>query len=155
MTLDESSVDLGTMLQLALQDVHYGTTTDVQGTSAESAVTYYQAMGICELLLDAEVDAFYDQLVRAGLMRRSLLELHASKGGVPDKIRKASKLRGLCGAIASGEWKLARSIAAISESECLDQVEYEDDFLVADFLHRFLRGDTGEDLVGVVDALER
>lgn len=154
MTLDEAAADIVAALQMTLHDVQYCTARDQQGAAAESAVTYLQAVGICELLLDAELDAFYDHLTRSGMMRHALLELHATKGGVPNKVRKASNVRGLYGAIAAGEWELATAIAASSSSDHLDRVEYAEDFLVADFIHRHLQGDSVASLHVITHAID-
>jgi len=108
---------------------------------ADAACTYYQGVAICELLLDAEVDAFFHHMLRSARARKWLLERAVAGLGFPEKPLRASNNKGFFAAIVANEWALAREIAVLSPLEWKDGLEYEDDFWYSHFLHRRLVGD--------------
>lgn len=109
--------------------------------AADAACTYYQGVAICELLLDAEVEAFFHHMTRSGRIRRWLLRKSQGDGGYPAKVVKASNTRGLFAALVANDWSLARDIAALSSPTWNERVEYEEDFRYAHFIHGILKGD--------------
>jgi hypothetical protein len=110
-----------------------------QLSEADAVCTYYQGVAICELLLDAEVDAFFHHLIRSAQTRRWMLQRRApsnEEGAL--EVLKASNTRGLFAALVARQWSLASDIARLSLTTWAQDVEYEDDFCYAQFLHRYL-----------------
>jgi len=154
--LAETAEDLVIYLEFNLAGAAQATDPEGIAASADAACSYFQAVGICELLLDAETDAFFHMLVRSARMRRWLLRRAAQ--GLPDqppypaRVLKASNTRGLFAALAAGDRPLAAEIATLSATRWNERVEYEDDFWYAHFLHRCVAGDRVEDLRTILAA---
>jgi hypothetical protein len=153
-SLAEVSEELVTLLNFHIAGATRATEPLQQLADADAAGTYYQAVGICELLLDAEVDAFFHHLIRGAQCRRWLLERSQSLEAPPLKLLKASNTRGLHAALAARQWGLARDIARLSRTSCAEDTEYEDDFHAAHFLHRYLLEAPREELQAILDRFE-
>lgn len=153
-TLAAASDELVTILNFHIDGTLQSSDAEQQAVNADAVCTHYQAVGICELLLDAEVDAFFHHLIRSAQTRRWLLERNQRQPGYPERIVKASNARGLHAALAARAWPLARDIAALTATEWLPEVEYEDDFCAAHFLHRYLLGVDRTELLAVVARFE-
>src|SRR5262245_51484011 len=136
--LADVSMEIALRLEFHIDGAMNAGGPEGQASNADAVTTYYQAIGICELLLDAEVDAFFHHLIRSAQTRRWILEKSHAGPGYPEKIVRASNVRGLHGSIAAYQWNLAREIAALSPTAWLAAVEYEDDFCYAHVLHRYL-----------------
>jgi hypothetical protein len=95
----------------------------------------HRMLGICALLEDADAGAFARSLCLAGQSRLELLQ-RARKGmEVPAKARCTGKDVFFPASLAGGDLKTAQEIAALSEPARLEEVEYEEDFAFARFLH--------------------
>jgi hypothetical protein len=123
---------------------------DAVATAADSACTYYQAVAICELLLDAEVDAFFHHMIRSARSRKWLLERAATTAGFPPKPTRASNGKGFFAALVANDWALAKQIADLSPRQWQPTMEYEDDFWYAHLLHRIAAGDAEPALNGAL-----
>lgn len=121
---------------------------------ADGVVNYYAAVAVCELLLDADVDEFFHDLIRSAQTRKWLLERAQNEQGLSPKALKASNTMGLFAALAANQWDLARQIARLAPTACSPGVEYEEDFYYADFLHGFLLGRDQDALAGTLEKLE-
>ncbi|AKQ70486.1 hypothetical protein A176_007398 [Myxococcus hansupus] len=153
--LDEISGEMVTLLNFHIHSVLQATSDPVQQLAeADAACVYYQAVGICELLLDAEVDGFFHQLIRSAQTRHWVLERGAKLNPPPLKLLKASNARGLHAALAANQWELARQLARVSRTTCSDGTEYEDDFLAAHFLHRYVLDAPQDELRAILDRFE-
>jgi hypothetical protein len=153
-SLDEISSELVTLLNFHLQGVQRATDPLQQVIEADSACVYYQAVGICELLLDAEVDGFFHQLIRSAQTRHWALERGMALSPPPLKLLKASNARGFHAALAARQWELARRLALASPTTCAAGAEYEDDFLAAHFLHRYVLDAPRDELAALLDRFE-
>ncbi|QSQ21986.1 immunity 49 family protein [Pyxidicoccus parkwayensis] len=153
-SLDEVSGELVTLLNFHLEGAEETEDPEQQVADADSACVYYQAVGICELLLDAEVDAFFHHLIRSAQTRLWVLEHGTQLEQPPRKLLKTSNARGLHAALAARQWELARRIARASPTTWMEGVEYEDDFLAVHFVHRHLLGAPPEELRALLDRFE-
>jgi hypothetical protein len=153
-SLDEVSGELVTLLNFHLEGAEEAEEPEQQLADAEAACVYYQSVGICELLLDAEVDAFFHHLIRSAQTRLWALERGMALAQPPRKLLKTSNARGLHAALAARQWELARRIARASPAVWMEGVEYEDDFLAAHFVHRHLLGAPPEELHSLLARFE-
>lgn len=98
----------------------------------------FHMIGVATLLLDGEPQFFFLNLCRAAENWRQLLEHHASRGwGLPP----ASENVHLLGAMAAGQWNLARQVAERSSTVWQPSEEYEEDFAWACFMHHLAGGE--------------
>jgi hypothetical protein len=109
------------------------------GKVCNEMAAHYRALGICLLLTEAESDAFFHWLIQSALTRKYYLGRSAAEGVLDDFQRRASVTGPFFDALASGQWGLARQIAALSPTTWWKEREYEDDFAYAFFLHTFIR----------------
>jgi hypothetical protein len=142
--------DLVVYLRFHISSALRATDPEAIAVAADSACSYYQGVGICELLLDAEVDAFFHHMIRSARSRRWLLRRARLQPGFPDKLLKASNTRGLFAAIVANDFALAKEIAELSANSWNRRVEYEDDFVYAHLLHRVVAGDPPPLLGGIL-----
>ena len=152
--LAEIAEDLVLYLNFYIEQVENTTDPEERGGAAVTVSAHYEALGICELLLDGVIDVFFHQLIRSAQTRKWLLE-RSKTDTFPDKVVKASLVRPLCDAIAANQFTLARDIAALSPTAWLRDVEYEDDYCYAHFLHRYLLDDPQPALEGILTQFER
>jgi len=121
------------------------------GGSGDAACTYFQGIAICELLLDAEVTAFFHHMIRSGRMRRWILRKAQERTDLPGNVIRSSNTRGLFAALLANDKALAADIARLSPQTWNDHVEYEEDFLYAHFIHQLVSGDDPVSLQGILD----
>jgi hypothetical protein len=98
-----------------------------------------RALAIITLLVQAEPDYFYHNLIRSGRARVAYLERLQKLGVAADHFRSSGWYEPMLDAIATGDWILARRIAALSPGDFQDGHEYEDDYCYAQLLHRFVQ----------------
>ena len=153
--LAESADSISTYLKFYLGEALQATDGAQMSGSADAACTYFQGIGICELLLDAEVTAFFHHMIRSGRMRRWLLRKAQGRTDFAANIIRCSNSRGLFAALLANDWALAAEIAQLSPTTCNDHVEYEEDFLYIHFLHRWIAGDDPTALKAILDSFER
>ncbi len=121
---------------------------------ADGVVNYYATMAICELLLDADTDGFFHDLIRSAQTRKWILQRAENEQGLSPKALKASNTMGLFAALAANQWELARDIARLAPGVPFSSVEYEEDFYYAHFLHGLLLGKDKDELSGMLDKIE-
>jgi len=153
--LAESADSISTYLQFYLGEALQATDGAQMGGSGDAACTYFQGMGICELLLDAEVTEFFHHMIRSGRMRRWILREAQDRKDFPGNVIRASNTRGLFAALLANDKELAADIARLSPQTWDDHVEYEEDFLYAHFLHRILLGDPPISVQAILDHFKR
>jgi hypothetical protein len=95
----------------------------------------HRQLGLCALLEDADVPAAARGLALAGQARLDLLQRIRKGMAVPAKIRCTSKDVFFPASLAAGDLDTAKQIASLSEPARLEEVEYEEDFAFARFLH--------------------
>ncbi len=138
--LSEIAADLVGMLNESLEGVDEAVDPEDQLIQADSACAYYQGVGICELLLDANTDDFFHHLIRSAQVRRWMLQ---RKWPAEDEIRRllrASNTRGLFGALAARQWGLAAELSKLAPVTTHPDDEVEEDFRYARLLHLELAG---------------
>jgi hypothetical protein len=101
----------------------------------EEAAQCLIALGICNLLLYADVDRFYENLVRAGHTRRHFLLLCQRQGLTVHPHLAISRWDAFLAVVAAGDFPLARDLALGSTDQWVKDGEYEDDFCYRLFLH--------------------
>ena len=153
--LDDACREVATMLDFHLEGAEFGQSPVSQAADVDGAILHYQAIGICELLLDAEVDAFFHHLIRGAQVRKWFLEQARTSAGFPERSLRASNGNGIFGAIAAFQWPLARDIAALSPGAWMQEVEYEDDFAHMHFIHRYLASAPPTELADIVNRFEK
>lgn len=117
---------------------------------------HYRALGICLLLGEAEVDAFFHWLIQSALTRRYYLERCARDRLEGDRHQRASFADPFLDAVAASQWSLARRIGELSPADWIPGAEYEDDFAYARFLHLLAEPSTPEtELAPLLDRYER
>ena len=75
----------------------------------EEGAAWFQALGICNLLLDADPDRFYENLVRSGHARRYFLQKSRDEGNNDDYQLATSRWDSFLDVVASGHFQLARA----------------------------------------------
>lgn len=117
----------------------------------------YRALGISLLLREANVDAFFHWLIQSALARRYFLERCQAEGNLASPYRRASLVGPFLDAVTAAQWKLARTISALSAGAHLPGEEYEDDFAYARFLHLLIDFNAPDrtGLTGALDQFER
>ncbi|MEY4766821.1 MAG: hypothetical protein RI907_3494 [Pseudomonadota bacterium] len=101
----------------------------------EEASQWLIALGICNLLIYADVDRFYENLVRAGHTRRHFLLLCRQQGLTDHPHLAISRWDAFLAVVAAGDFPLARDLAVGSTDQWVKTGEYEDDFCYRLFLH--------------------
>lgn len=125
------------------------------GVDLEECTAWFQALGICNLLLFADADRFYENLVRSGHTRRYFLRKSRAEGNTDDYQLAISRWDSFLDAIAAGDFRLARAIVALSGTVWVPNGEYEDDFVYRYFLHQFVVPPDAQRDKGLADALVR
>ncbi len=150
----EASEELVTYLNFYIYEIQNSHDPAQRGSSAMAVSQYYEAVGICELLLDAEIDGFFHHLIRSAQTRKWLFQQALDTEGYPTKVLKASFNQPLFDAIAASQIELAREISKLSPDTYFSDVEYEDDFCYSYFLHRFLLGSPKKELNNILNRFE-
>jgi hypothetical protein len=146
MSLDDTRQELIESIQGNLSILMNDPPMSQAAFELEEASQWLIALGICNLLLFADVDRFYENLVRAGHTRRHMLMLCRRQGLVDDPHLAISRWDALLAVVAAGDFPLARDIVAASTDQWVPTGEYEDDFCYRLFLH---------DLISPPDALRQ
>lgn len=97
---------------------------------------YFQALGICYLLENADVDQFRENLVRSGYARRYFLRKSLEEGNDRDRHLSLGWTKALLDSVAAGHLRLARDIINLSIETWEPNWEYEDDFCFYQFLQQ-------------------
>jgi hypothetical protein len=108
----------------------------------------FQALAICKLLVNADVGAFLEHLIRSGQARRYYLRKSHEEGNTNDRFLGLSRAEAILDVIVAGDVSLARDIVALSIDRWRDGWEYEDDFCYYLFIHGIVRD------AAFVDSLE-
>lgn len=98
----------------------------------------FQALAICKLLDQADVEKFGENLVRSAQARRYYLKKSREEGNLDDRFLGLSRVESVMDAVVAQDLDLAREIGSLSVDEWHDEWEYEDDFCYFLFLHRLV-----------------
>ena len=108
------------------------------GNELEEAALFFEALGICNLLMFADADRLYENLVKSGHTRFYFLHKSQQEGNGADYQLAISRWDSLLDVVAAGHFALARDIVALSSDVWVASGEYEDDFCYRHFLHQFI-----------------
>lgn len=125
------------------------------GGAYEQAAEWLQALGICNLLLYASADRFYENLIRSGHTRRAFLQKCRDEPDPSNHRLAISRWESFFDAVAAEDLPLAREIVALSPAEWVRTGEYEDDFCYVRFLHQLVVGGSTADREVLRSTLER
>jgi hypothetical protein len=95
----------------------------------------FQGLGICELLLDMNVDRYRTNLTRSAQFRRFFLRKSRATGSSDTIFVALSRTQAVFDAVAAGDRQLAMDIRRHSPSRWMPEGEYEDDFAYHQFVH--------------------
>jgi Immunity protein 49 len=96
----------------------------------------FQGVGICRLMIDADVEKFRENLVRSGQARQYYLRHARSENSLHDRFLGLSRVDAVFDAIVAADMNLVRRIVSLSIEEWHEGWEYEDDFCYYLFAHR-------------------
>jgi hypothetical protein len=102
----------------------------------------FQALGICKLLVQADVPVFREHLIRSGHARRYYLRKSLEESNGNDRFLGISKVQAILDVIVAGDLPLAGDIVGLSIDAWHDGWEYEDDFCYYAFIHGLVRDRT-------------
>lgn len=146
--------DLCTYLNFYILDIEKTNDPELVAAAAATISDHYEALGIVELLVDANTKDFYNHLIRSAQTRRWLFSHIDLEKRLPDKFVKASRVRPFLAAITANQFDLARDIARLSSSIWKPDWEYEDDFLYAHFLHKYMLHNSANELKVILSDFE-
>jgi len=138
MSLQETREELIDSLQGGLSVLMNSVPIRSVGGDLEEAAGWFQALGICNLLLFADTDRFYENLIHSGHTRRYFLRKSREQANTDDYQLAISRWDSFIDVVAAGSFRLAREIVAASVAVWLPGGEYEDDYLYRLFLHQFI-----------------
>lgn len=98
----------------------------------------FQAVGICQLLVDANTEKFHENLVRSGHVRRYYLRRSQSEASTTDHFLGLSRVEAVFDVYVANRLDLVRDIDALSTDAWHLGWEYEDDFCYYLFMQRVL-----------------
>lgn len=97
-----------------------------------------RALAIMGLLVAADSNSFYHNLIRSGRVRVTYLEKMRASGRLDDHHRCSGRFEPLMDAIAADDFNLAMRIVELSPAEFREGHEYEDDYCYARILSRWI-----------------
>lgn len=97
------------------------------GTVYEDLSDHFRALGICHLLVHADVDAFRENLTRSAAARIDYLRRAQAESLGPCRHRALGRSDALLDALAARSWSQACEIRALSDQDWTPSGEYEDD----------------------------
>lgn len=115
-------------------------TIDRVGDLCEEISARYRSVAICRLLVDADSDGFYHDLIRSAKIREYYLSRSYAEN-YSDFHRASTRAEAFFDALASNEFSLALRIGSLSPQEWLRGDEYEDDFWYVHFLQKYIKFD--------------
>lgn len=149
----EETVDYANMLiEVAIMQE----SVESMGKVCNDISRYYRAMGIYDLLINADTDGFFYGLIQSALTRKYYLDRCVREHFLSGPERISSFVDPFFDAVVANQWKLATEIVRLSPDQWLEDYEYEDDFAYAYFFYRVIRFDEVEtkELIRVVDQFE-
>lgn len=139
-------MDLAEAHAALIEEIQYGITVlagdapvGAVGEVYEALSEQLQALGICYLLVDANVGMYRESLVRSAQARRSFLRRSLAEGNDRDHRLALGRTPALLSALVAGRLQIAREIAELSADRWNPDWEYEDDFCYYSFLHTLAR----------------
>ncbi len=128
------------------------------GTVYEEVAGWSQALGICNLLLYADSDRFFENLLRSGQTRRAFLSKCNAHGVTTDYQQAISRWESFFDVVAADDLDIAQQIVTFSPKEWITDGEYEEDFCYYLFFHTIVAAPASPDhasLKGILDRFAR
>ena len=118
--------------------------------------TKLRALAIITLLVKAESDYFFHNLIRSGSIRETYLRRVIAAGLLEDHHRSLGRFDPLLDLIAARAFGDVRRIEALSPAEFRPGHEYEDDYWYASILHEMCKESPDESRIGsLLDCFEK
>jgi hypothetical protein len=99
-----------------------------------------RALAVMNLIVNADSDSFYHNLIRSGMAREKYLRRLTEAGAFDDHHRCSGRYEAFLDAVAAKDFSLARRIMDLSPREWRKGHEYEDDYCYAQILGRLVQG---------------
>ncbi|NVI96616.1 immunity 49 family protein [Myxococcus sp. AM009] len=141
----------------ALRSLRVGDAREQSGEAYSTVALCHRRLAFCALLAQADVGRFATHLCHSGRARLQFLQLVAAGHGSEPLYRCASKAFSFIDALTAGQLDLAVEIARLEAGRSDPSHEYEEDFLLHHFLHRFtmqLHAGVASELSGILDRWE-
>jgi len=116
---------------------HPACTLEIAGRCCEEVTSWRRALGIRRLLVDADTDGFYHELLRSAHTKRYYLKRCKDKG-FADYHTVASRSEPFMDALAAGGLPCAKDLASLSLTHMRQGEEYPEDFAYTRFLLDFV-----------------
>jgi len=109
-----------------------------------------RAVAIMVLLVKANTDGFYHNLIRSGISRKNYLQRLKQAGISQDHNQASGRTGPLLDAIAAGEFNLAQQIKSLSPTDWMEGHEYLDDYCYAQILFQLIEKDVNVEPVQLI-----
>lgn len=117
-----------------------------------SISTKLRSLAIFALLINADIDNFYHNLIRSGKARETYLRRIHDTGIIQDHHFASGRYQPILDAIAANDFDLGKQIVALSPSEWQKGHEYEEDYLYSLIIHNLiLESSPFEDISALID----
>ncbi|MCA9199225.1 MAG: immunity 49 family protein, partial [Planctomycetales bacterium] len=122
----------------------------------EELSRYFQAYGICFLLMDFDTGQFCEFLTRSASTNR-YMRMQAQRAGLNElRTLALSRTEAFFDALVAGRLGLATDIVSLAAHVTWHREwEYEDDYYYMRFLHGLVGGQAEEELLDYIDAIDR
>jgi hypothetical protein len=133
LTVIKENIELS--IEFELDEIAETDGLDDIGSSCERISDLYRALAISKVLLEADTNAFYHDLMRSGHTRDYYMARCHREGHLRHVSLAASNVNAYFDSLASAGWDLAKRLASFSATSWFRDDEYEDDFCYARFFH--------------------
>lgn len=145
MTLEETHDNALDYTNFLIESLLLMDSAEELGELANRLSSQYRRLAVFNLLIDADVDSFFHHLIDSAQTRRYFLERCVQEETPSLPACRSSAIDAFFDAVAAGRLHLAAAIARSSPRVHLVDVEYEEDFAYAHFLHALVQADTPRD----------
>lgn len=137
--LSDFKSDLPSLIEFTLEE-ELGSNTDPEEIPVycEDISQNYRLLAICNLLVDVDIDGYFECLSKSAMTRLYFLQCcdKFSKTSVVEA--SASRSDGFFDALAVGRFDVACEISNLTAKTWMQEDEYEDDFCYAHWLNYFV-----------------
>ena len=155
MGLAEAREAITQRLQIELCVAAAGHPVEEVGESYEAICDAFQGLGICELLLNMDINRFQLNLARSAQARQFFLRKSQEKGSTDTIFVALSRTQSLFDAIACGEPQLARGILHFAPDTWMPDGEYEDEYDYQRFVHAISAARSTQAGANAIDLLDK
>lgn len=155
MDLREVEAELVEEIKYSMASLERSTPIDDLSDALETLGAQFEAIALCRLQAQADVERFRESLTRSGHARCYFLRRSKAEKNLADPHLALSRSRALLACMAAGSFSLAREISLLSARTWNDQWEYEDDFCYHRLLHLAVEDPSGFNEAKVAPLLEQ